>query len=88
MKNKCSTLTAGIFYLFFGCALGQELNPCHNTDPSHCSDNIGSLSHCTTPELSILLLICEVQVATKKDVCVDFCLEEPGLEPGGKRCER
>ena len=27
---------------------GQGLNPCHSSDPSRCSDNAWSLTHCTT----------------------------------------
>ena len=40
-------------YFFFGCSnsvckfLGQGLNPWHNSDPSWCSDNAESLTHCT-----------------------------------------
>ena len=30
---------------------GQGLNPCHDRDPSCCSDNMGSLTCCTTREL-------------------------------------
>ena len=30
---------------------GQGLNPHHRSDPSRCSDNAGSLTHCTTREL-------------------------------------
>ena len=38
------------FFFFFGLALGmwnflgQELNPCHSSNPSHCSDNARSLT--------------------------------------------
>ena len=41
------------FFSLFGRAsgmqkfLGQELNPCHSSDPSHSSDNLGSLTCCT-----------------------------------------
>lgn len=28
--------------------LGQGLNPCLSSDPSHCRDNIRSLTHCST----------------------------------------
>ena len=31
--------------------LGQGLNPCHSSNPSHSSDNARSLTHCTTREL-------------------------------------
>ena len=31
--------------------LGQELNSSHSSDPSHCSDSAGSLTHCTTREI-------------------------------------
>ena len=31
--------------------LGQRSNLCHGNDPSHCIDNAGSISHCTTREL-------------------------------------
>ena len=31
--------------------LGQVLNSCHSSDPSCCSDNVRSLTHCTTREL-------------------------------------
>ena len=48
-----------IFYLFiyFGGTLdmwkfpGQGSNPCHSNDPSSCSDNARSLTHCATREL-------------------------------------
>ena len=30
---------------------GQGSNLCHRRDPSHCSGNAGSLTHCTTEEL-------------------------------------
>ena len=33
---------------------GREMNPCHSNDPSHCSDNTGSLTCCTTRELLLL----------------------------------
>lgn len=31
--------------------LGRGLNPCHSNDPNHCSDDIGSLTHCASGEL-------------------------------------
>ena len=31
--------------------LRQGSNPCQSSDPSCCSDNIGSVTHCTTKEL-------------------------------------
>ena len=46
-----------LFVCLFGCTcstwtfLGQELNPCHSSDPSHCTDSTGSLSRFTTREL-------------------------------------
>ena len=47
-----------IFHLFFfGCAHGkwkfpgQGSNPWHTSNPSHCSDNTGSLTCCTKREL-------------------------------------
>ena len=46
------------FFLFFsGCIcdmckfLSQVSNPCHSSNPSHCSDSAGSLTYCTTREL-------------------------------------
>ena len=30
---------------------GQESNPCHSRSPSCCSNNVGSLTHCTTRAL-------------------------------------
>ena len=36
---------------------GQGLNPRHRSDPSHCSDNPGSLTHCTTRELPAFILL-------------------------------
>ena len=39
---------------------GKGLNPCHSSDLSHCSDNTGSLTCCTTRELQkgrIFLLV-------------------------------
>ena len=42
---------------FFGCSHGiwmlsdQGLNPCHSSDPSHCSDNARSSTHCATKKL-------------------------------------
>ena len=44
-------------YLFFGCLhgmykfLGQRLNPHHRSNPSHCSDSAGSLTHWVTRQL-------------------------------------
>ena len=46
---------------FLGCAwsmrklLGQGGNPCHSSDPSHCSDHVGSLTCYATREFLILL---------------------------------
>ena len=37
--------------------LGQGLNLCYSSDLSHSSDNAGSITHCTTRELLIFLLI-------------------------------
>ena len=43
-----------IFFKFFGHThsmwkfSGQGWNPCHSSDPSHCSDNTRSLTHCAT----------------------------------------
>ena len=44
-------------YLFFGCLhgmykfLGQRLNPHYRSNPSHCSDSAGSLTHWVTRQL-------------------------------------
>ena len=38
--------------------LAQGLNPCHSGDPSHCSNNAGSLPCCTTGELQYLIFVC------------------------------
>ena len=35
----------------YGSSLGQTTNQHHSSDLSHCSDNAGSLNHCTTREL-------------------------------------
>ena len=35
---------------------GQGLNPCHSSDLSHSSDNVGSLTHWATRELPTFLL--------------------------------
>ena len=49
---------AGGGLFLFGCVCstwkfpGQGLNPCHSSDPSHCSDNARSLIYCVTRELS------------------------------------
>ena len=32
---------------------GQELNPCHSSDPSCCSDNARTLTYCVTRELLV-----------------------------------
>ena len=46
------------FLCVCGCILGmwkipgQGLKPCHSSNPSLCSDNTGSLTHCATRELS------------------------------------
>ena len=48
-----------LFFFFFFCShicgmwksQGQASNPHHNSDPSHCSDNTGSLTCCPTREL-------------------------------------
>ena len=51
-----------ILILFFGCTHGmqnfpgQGLNPSHSSDPGHCSDNTGSLTHCATRELLVFCL--------------------------------
>ena len=48
------------FYLLFiflatacGSSWGQESNTHHSSDPSHCSDNAGSLTSCATRELHL-----------------------------------
>lgn len=46
-----------IFFFFFGCLhgmykfLGQRLNPHYRSNPSHCSDSAGSLTHWVTRQL-------------------------------------
>ena len=35
---------------------GQGSNPCHSSEPSHCSDNVGSLICCNTRELLFINL--------------------------------
>ena len=35
---------------------GQGLSPCHSSVPSHCGDNVISLTHCVTRELPVLFL--------------------------------
>ena len=46
-----------VFIFIFGCSRGiwkfpdQGSNPCLSSDPSCCSDNTRSLTHCTTREL-------------------------------------
>ena len=54
-KNKC---LIGILFCFVpGCTCGiqkfpvQGSNPHHSSNQSHCSENAGSLTHCTTREL-------------------------------------
>ena len=49
-----------LFYLLFiflatacGSSWGQESNTHHSSDPSHCSDNAGSLTSCATRELHL-----------------------------------
>ena len=37
--------------------LGQGLNPWHSSNPSHYSDNAGSLSHCATREFLIIIFL-------------------------------
>ena len=37
--------------------LSQGSNPCHSCNPSHSSDNGGSLTHCTTKELLVIYFI-------------------------------
>ena len=36
--------------------LGQGLNPYHSSDPSHSSDSVGSLTHCTTGEIPLFFI--------------------------------
>ena len=36
---------------------GHRLNPCHSSNPSHCSDSAGSLTHWAMRELLKLLLV-------------------------------
>ena len=36
--------------------LGQKLNLCHSEDPSHCSDNVRSLTHCSTREAGTVVI--------------------------------
>ena len=55
-QSKLSFSSYG-FFLSFGWTYvtrkfpGQELNLHHSTDPSSCSVNVGSLTHCATREL-------------------------------------
>ena len=49
-------------FIFFGHAkfLGQGSNPSHRSDLSCCSDNTGSLTHCTTRELPQIFIFCKI----------------------------
>ena len=38
--------------------LGHRLNPCHSSNPSHCSNNARSLTHCATRELLMYKFLC------------------------------
>lgn len=57
-----SLLYFHLFFFFFGCThgmwkfLGQEMNACHRTKPSHSSDNVRSLMRCIIKELLYFLL--------------------------------
>ena len=57
---SCAWTHCLFIFLFFGCihgiwkSLGQGSNPHHSHYLSHCSDNTGSLTCCTTRELTIL----------------------------------
>lgn len=50
-------LQTSFFFFFFLAVprgiqfLGQGWSPRHSSDPSHCSDNVGSLTHCAAREL-------------------------------------
>ena len=75
-----------MFQYFFGIAqsmqkfLGQGLNPCHSSDQSHSSDNIGSLTLSDTRELlcsnifSNLFKIFYIRKATYITVYKEFYL--------------
>ena len=87
------SLCLSLFSLFFGCTLNmwkfpdQGLNLWHSSDPSHWSDNIGSLTCCTTRELILSLfffflcvyiycriLVCSYYEVYIHNVCVCVCV--------------
>ena len=62
-----SKITPNVLFIYlfvFGCACGrwkfpgQGLNPHHSSGQSHCSDNAGSSTHCTTRELHLKCFKC------------------------------
>ena len=61
-KKKVDPLVLFVCLFVFGIALGmwkfpgQGSNPCHRSNPSHCSDNTGSLTCCTTRECLCMFL--------------------------------
>ena len=63
MKREWQVMVFFFLFLFFVCSCGtlkfpaQGLNPCHSSDPSCCSDNSGSLTHCATRELLMVLFL-------------------------------
>ena len=64
-----SKITPNVLFIYlfvFGCACGrwkfpgQGLNPHHSSGQSHCSDNSGSSTHCTTRELHLKCFKCRL----------------------------
>ena len=59
-----------LFYLFFGHShsiwkfLGQGSNPCHSSNPSHCSDTTRFLTHCATKELQDFIILIQCCLCT------------------------
>ena len=54
-RGLCVFLLLLLFGLIHGIRkfLSQGLNLCHSSNPSHCIDNAGSLTCCTTRELPV-----------------------------------
>ena len=79
--HYCFFLSHSLFFLATLCGIwkfpGQGSNPCHCNDPSHCSDNAGSLTCCTTREFLLLSFLVNFssstnQVLTKVDASIDY----------------